>query len=296
LKQFPNSGLKPARHSSEIPTLLLKELSMRLFLTLLLCILPFTVFAEAPSHLKAELLCETSALTPGKPVTFGVHLTMDSGWHTYWQNPGDAGLATSVVLKLPMGFHAGKMLWPIPQRITLPGVTDFGYENEAMLLIPVTVSKNLKPGESFKFTAKVQWLVCKETCVPGEAKLTIEVPVVSAPISTSPYSLFAKARENLPRRFPAEVAPVIGTLDDHQFQLAFKGLPVQQAYFFPLVPNQIDNASTQALQTTPTGFTLTIKRSDQLLANVQKLDGLLVVEGSGKRNGYEISVPLSQTK
>jgi len=267
-----------------------------LILVLLTLCFPAAVFSQPAQHLKAELLSEIPSLVPGQPITLGIHMTMDSGWHTYWQNPGDAGLATSVVLKLPMGFHAGKMLWPIPQRITLPGVTDFGYENEAMLLIPVTVPKNLKLGESFKFTAKIQWLVCKETCIPGEAKLTIEIPVGSVPVSTSPYSLFAKARDNLPHRYPAGVVPVIGTLDDHQFQLAVRGLPVQQAYFFPLVPNQIDNTSTQALQTTPTGFTLTIKRSDQLLANVQKLDGLLVVEGSGKRNGYEISVPLSQTK
>jgi thiol:disulfide interchange protein DsbD len=266
-----------------------------LILGLLTLCFPTAGFPQPAQHLKAELLSETASLVPGKPITLGLHFTIDSGWHTYWLNPGDAGLATSFVLKLPMGFHAGKTLWPIPQKITLPGVTDFGYENECLLMIPVNVPKNLKPGELFKFTAKVQWLVCKETCIPGEAKLTLEVPVASSSAVSALNPLFAKARENLPAHYPPEVTP-IGTLDAHQFQLAFRGMSVSQAYFFPFIPNEIDNSAVQMLQTTPGGFTLTIKRSDQLLANVQKLDGLFVVEGHGKRRGYEVSIPLSQTK
>jgi DsbC/DsbD-like thiol-disulfide interchange protein len=272
---------------------------MRLFplaLVVLLAGFPLTVFSQTVSHAKVELLSETSTLTPGKPVTLGLHFTMDKGWHIYWINPGDAGLTTSATFKLPMGFKAGKMLWPIPHVISLPSVTDFGYENETLLMVPVTVPKNLKPGEIFKFSANVQWLVCNEICVPGEAKVTLEIPVADTSSTVSSNPLFSTWRQKLPQKLPAAWKPV-GTLDTKQFQVTFPTKTVYtKAFFFPRVPIQIDNTAPENFQTADSGFSLTMKRSDQLMADVQKLDGLLVVEDQGKQTGYEVTIPLSNSK
>jgi thiol:disulfide interchange protein DsbD len=266
-------------------------------LSLLATSLPLAAFSQTTSHAKAELLSETSTLTPGKPVTLGIHFTMDKGWHIYWQNPGDAGLATSMTWKLPMGFKAGKILWPIPQVITLPGVTNFGYENETLLMVPITVPKNLKPGETFKFTAKVEWLVCKDICIPGDAVLKLEIPVASDAPSTSVNNpLFASTRQHLPTRLPASWKAA-GTLDNSQFQVNFQtSTAPTKAFLFPRDPIQIDNNAPQNFQTSGSGFSLTIKRSDQLLSDVQKLDGLLVVDDHGKQTGYEVTIPLSNSK
>lgn len=266
-----------------------------IFIFLISC-LPLTAFAQTTDHAKVELLSETSALIPGKPVTLGVRFTIDKGWHIYWKNAGDAGLATSVSWKLPVGFKAGKILWPTPQTISLPSVTDFGYENETLLMVPITVLKNLKPGESFKFTAKVQWLVCNEICIPGEADLQLNLPVTTGETADAANPLFATTRQNLPVRLPSS-CKISGTLDNKQFVLTFQTpTPGSGAFFFPSTPIQIDNNALQNFQTTSSGFTLTVKRSDQLMTDVQKLAGVLVVTSAGKQTGYEVTIPLSSSK
>jgi DsbC/DsbD-like thiol-disulfide interchange protein len=265
------------------------------FAFLTICFPP-AVFSQTADHAKIELLSETAALIPGQPVTLGVHFTMEKGWHIYWKNAGDAGLATSVSWKIPAGFKSGKILWPTPQTISLPSVTDFGYENETLLMVPVKVPENLKPGETFKFSAKVQWLVCNEICIPGEADLQLEIPVSSGETPGAKNPLFAATRQTLPVRLPSSWK-TSGTLDSKQFVLTFEPpASCSGAFFFPTTSIQIDNNAAQNFQTTGSGFTLTVKRSDQLMTDVQKLVGVLVVKSDTKQTGYEVSIPLSPSK
>ncbi|HXL73337.1 MAG TPA: protein-disulfide reductase DsbD domain-containing protein, partial [bacterium] len=256
---------------------------------LFLALSPLAAFSQTADHVKVELLSETVDLNPGKPVTLGIHFTLDKGWHIYWKNPGDAGLATSVSWELPAGFKAGKILWPTPQVLPFPSVTDFGYENETLLMVPITVPKNLKPGDLLKFSAKVQWLVCNQICIPGEADLQLELTVVSGvPSKITDNQLFLTARQNLPARLPASWK-ASGTLDSKQFVLTFQTpTSCSGAFFFPSTPIQIDNNAPQNFEAAGSGFTLTVKRSDQLTADVQKLAGVLVVKSAdGKQTGYE---------
>jgi DsbC/DsbD-like thiol-disulfide interchange protein len=267
------------------------------FIFLLAC-LPLTTASQTTGHAKVELLSETASLTPGKPVTLGVHFTMDKGWHIYWKNPGDAGLTTSVSWKLPAGFKAGKILWPTPQVLPFPSVTDFGYENETLLMVPITVPKNLKPGGPFQFSAKVQWLVCNQICIPGEADLQLQLTVASSvPPPVADNRLFLTTRLNIPARLPASWK-TSGTLGAKQFVLTFQTpAACSGAFFFPSTPIQIDNNAPQNFEPAGSGFTLTVKRSDQLMADVQKLVGVLVVKSADeKQTGYEVTIPLSPSK
>lgn len=259
-------------------------------LILVFLFLPLSAFAQE-NHLKVELLSETATLAPGKPATFGLHFTMDNGWHIYWQNPGDAGLAPSVSWKLPIGFRAGKILWPLPQRISLPSVMDFGYENEVTLLVPIEVPRTVHAGETFDLTANVQWLVCKETCIPGQATLHATLTIGDGKGAAN--TLIAQARAQLPEKQP-KTWRSSGTLDDKQFVLSFlSGTTPVSVTFFPLQPGQVDNNAAQIFRPNAKGFSLTLKRSDLLTQNVQKLEGLLVVTDHDVKKGYEVKVPLS---
>src|SRR5438105_802342 len=71
--------------------------------------------AEPPSpsrNVEARLVSETAAVVPGKSFVVGLALRMRAGWHTYWHNPGDSGLATKIAWELPGGITAGPILWP----------------------------------------------------------------------------------------------------------------------------------------------------------------------------------------
>ena len=68
-----------------------------------------------------ELVAEREALAPGETSLLGLRIRHDPQWHTYWRNPGDSGLPTTVRLALPEGWSAGGIVWPAPHRVFLRG-------------------------------------------------------------------------------------------------------------------------------------------------------------------------------
>ncbi len=125
----------------------------------------------------AELLSDLSAIEAGRPFRVGVRLSLSEGWHVYWRNPGDAGLATDVTFHAPEGFAVSPLRWPRPERFTQPGdIEGFGYSEEVVLWAIVTPPKKLDPDGSTDLTADVEWLACKDKCVPGKASLAMELP------------------------------------------------------------------------------------------------------------------------
>src|SRR5947209_2546423 len=78
-------------------------------------------------HVEAAFLSETQSIQPGKPFTVALELKMKDGWHTYWRNPGDSGMATAIRWALPEGFSAGPIQWPYPSRIEGQSLASFGY-------------------------------------------------------------------------------------------------------------------------------------------------------------------------
>src|SRR4051812_42718456 len=97
---------------------------MRRILFVLLALAAGLSAGEAdPNHdpVKASLIAETKGFSPGQALTVALRLQQESGWHTYWQDPGDAGLATTVDWALPAGVKAGPLLWPKPMTFKDPG-------------------------------------------------------------------------------------------------------------------------------------------------------------------------------
>jgi thiol:disulfide interchange protein/DsbC/DsbD-like thiol-disulfide interchange protein len=156
----------------------------RLLTTLcLLFALPLThaanlLSANAPSHVKASLVAADTAVHAGRPIDVALRLVHDAHWHTYWINPG-TGLATAITWKLPPGWIAGPIRWPTPGVLRDHTGTIIGQGYEGDLLLPVTLTPpaNLAPGTNVTLRANVEWLMCDEVCMPGNAEVTINLPV-----------------------------------------------------------------------------------------------------------------------
>src|SRR5690242_77174 len=99
-------------------------------------------WAAVPSGddlVKATLLADVKSVKPGQPFTLAVLLKLEPGWHVYWKNPGESGMATSVTWKLPQGFKAGELNFPIPKQFGNSGdVIGYGYEDEVLLTATIT--------------------------------------------------------------------------------------------------------------------------------------------------------------
>ncbi len=154
-----------------------------------------------PNAVTARLLSSSKTIVAGKTLELGIHLHMKPGWHTYWQNGGDAGLPTSVQWTLPKGLKAGKILWPTPHRYVEGGeLVTYGYMDEVLLLTEITVPPDLPSSGSVEIGAKVSWLMCKALCIPGEAELSLSLPIASQlEPDSSVAGLFRAAHERLPR-------------------------------------------------------------------------------------------------
>ncbi|MFZ5497142.1 MAG: protein-disulfide reductase DsbD family protein [Verrucomicrobiota bacterium] len=165
------------------------------------------LLAAAPGPVKkgavtAELVAHDASIQPGRPFLVALRLVHDEHWHTYWINPG-TGYPTSLEWKLPGGFTAGALQWPVPHvvRDTKGNVTGHGYEGETFLFVEITPPANLAPGTDVTLRARADWLMCKEVCMPGDARLELTLPVKSEPPAPnmSVARLFTNAHAALPR-------------------------------------------------------------------------------------------------
>ena len=101
-----------------------------------------------------------------------VKIDLDPGWHTYWRNPGDAGIPPPrIVCIYRLAGKPETSSGPPPHKLISPEVVSFGYEREALLLVRISVPKSAKPGSKVSLGAKVDWLVCKEGCIPATASV-----------------------------------------------------------------------------------------------------------------------------
>ncbi len=149
----------------------------------------------------AKLISSRDAVVPGQTFDVGVLLTMKPHWHTYWRNPGEAGMATMIDWKLPEGFAAGEIRWPTPGDYSAGGIVAYGYEDTVLLTVPITAPKEID-ADRVTLTASVDWLACKVNCIPGSAKLELVLPVRDK-AKPAHAELFARWRQRLPRELPA---------------------------------------------------------------------------------------------
>lgn len=149
-------------------------------------------------ELAVQLVSEQDALQPGTTQSLGLLLEHTEHWHTYWQNAGDSGIPTVLEWTLPAGLSAGDIQWPAPQRFELAGIVNHGFDGRILLPIPVVVDATLASAP-VEIAVKLDWLVCKEECIPGSAQLALKLPVREA-ASADPrwQGDFAAARARLP--------------------------------------------------------------------------------------------------
>jgi len=130
-------------------------------------------------QVRAELLAHApDGVDPGKTVWLGLQIKHIPHWHTYWSNPGDSGLPTTLQWTLPAGVTAGDIAWPTPKRIPVGSMANFGYEDTVLLPVPVTVGKDFKAASNgmLEVTLNASWLVCHQECIPQEGKFVLQVP------------------------------------------------------------------------------------------------------------------------
>ena len=255
---------------------------------------PIAILAQAPAqHARVELVARQASVKPGSDLQLGVHFMLEKGWHIYWINSGDSGQPPSFTWHMLPGFSAGEIQWPRPERMQPnKALTDYGYHDEVLLPLTIHAPSSVSNRMPVEFGVEVKWLVCREVCIPEHAQLRLSLPVAeTANAYQQSAQLFEKTNKLLPQPLPrAWTVSVTPGKDD--FLLTIRaGKPITKAEFFPLDPGQIDNPAPQKLQSSNTGATMTLRKSDLLLKPITLLRGVLVVPGSP---AYRIEAPVRQ--
>ena len=248
-------------------------------------------------NVEAELVPATTAAVPGTPVTVALRLKMREGWHTYWQNPGDSGLATTIVWKLPDGAKAGPIDWPAPQSLPAGPLVNYGYEGEVLLPSAITLAPTAKPGDRLAISARADWLVCKETCIPEGADLKLALPVTStaspdprwgAPIAATiaalpkPLAAWTVSARGEGQRVRLALAPPEGGADPGTLR------------FFPYQEGRIEASAPQTLAREGTEYVLTLPVAYQLAPDFKRVAGVLAASnGLGGARAATIDVALA---
>lgn len=104
-----------------------------------------------------------------EPINFGLHIELDSQWHTYWQNPGDSGAPPEIYTVLPDNKKTiHKIHYPYPERIEVGPLITYGYSKQLIYFFNKPILDEL---------VRTDLLVCKEECIPGSAEFSSKTPL-----------------------------------------------------------------------------------------------------------------------
>ncbi|HXH31586.1 MAG TPA: thioredoxin family protein [Bacteriovoracaceae bacterium] len=210
-----------------------------------------------------------------------VTINHDQGWHTYWKNPGDAGIASKFQFSQdskPVEPKAHE--WPAPKRYIEAGdILTIGYSGKKHFFfddIPAA------------FELKVGMLICKDICIPGEAKLLLgktEEFMANRLIKPYPPLELKSAFEDLPAAsaLPSGFDYYLTRVKDqnlltlHYSLKNFKG---------PKLPHEL--AFMTAFPQTPFGY-----KREKLFLQGDTLYGKTEIEWDGEYSEPPVALPAS---
>jgi thiol:disulfide interchange protein DsbD len=244
---------------------------------------------------EAALFADVATARPGQPFTVALRLKPEAGWHTYWRNPGDSGMATVIDWQLPPGFRSGPILWPAPERFSEGTLTSYGYGGEVVLLTeilpPATAAAT---GETVTLTARAEWLICRDICIPQGAEWTLALAVAAEALPVADPAVadrIARARGALPQAvgWPARYGEDGGqlrlTIDSGgQFPADLRGV-----WFYPYDGLAISHGAPQAARLQNGVLTVELTAAGGGAPLPQSLAGVLTIDTPARRRAVEIT-------
>ncbi|GGC17127.1 thiol:disulfide interchange protein DsbD [Oxalicibacterium flavum] len=221
-------------------------------------------------------------------------------WHTYWKNPGDAGSPPHVDFTLPQGATVGEIAWPGPDRFIIGPVASYGYENEIVFPMTLTVPRDLQPGDRLAIEAKADWVVCEKECIPEEGTFRLELPVAAAaqPAAAEVLAAFETADTRQPQVMPWQVSLSPAGNGGLQLRVDGEGLSAQtvrSALYFPEDWGVVDHVAEQEWKVEEGVLTLMLREGQNAVPTAASAGLLAVTDGGGTRRWFALDVQPAAT-
>ena len=252
-------------------------------------------------QVRAELVAHApDGVQTGKTFWLGLQLQHTREWHTYWRNPGDSGLPTQLEFKLLPGLEVGPVLWPLPQKLSAGTLTNYGFENDALLAVAVKVTSAYRAPMNGQLPVQLHanWLVCRLECIPQEGDFALQLPTQSS------FAPHAKAFASLIEHQPSQLAASqkAARFEGDFLVAAVEGLPAnwvgQKLSIFPTEPELLESSTDQhaLAEQSWQGSTWSVRLPVSTARNDSptKIGWLLVSQATGEsRKGVELVLPVS---
>lgn len=240
----------------------------------------------------AQLVSEHTAIIPGETLHLGILQTIAPGWHTYWRNPGDSGLATEVKWTLPTGFSAGEIQWPTPDVQPYGELINYGYADQILLPVDITLPDNLPLGKSITIHARADWLACADICIPEGSSLSITLPVDKINDFTEYAPVFKETRARQPREF---MGTQTAELKANQIKLKLKGdwQNFRSANFFPGQALVIQNNAPQTAKIVGDDLVINLTRDETTIDIPTNVSGDVRVTTDEGTQSYQFNSPIT---
>ncbi len=231
----------------------------------------------------AELVSGVTAVQPGQTIDVALRLQLDPHWHVYWKNPGDTGLAPSIDWEVPEGIEVGELEFPTAEKIiTPPDFVSYGYEGQVFFLAQVTIPEDFGVGQTISLNADASWLACEQMCIPGGAKLALDLPVSGESTEASQWEdALAAARGSLPKTpdgalltFEALESTISASIE----WAGFSGIDTESLYFYPEEEGLISSAAAQNFVLSDSTLIVSMQKSEYHEGPVDRLSGVLSYE------------------
>ena len=114
-------------------------------------------------------------------------LKIPKDWHIYWENPGQFGIPTTFEFNNKI-FSEGETYYSKPTSFFTGDYVSYGYKNRTMFLYKSKYETKIK-----NIDGKINWLACKEICIPGSTSFTYSISEKTSPDFNQHYKGFQKA-------------------------------------------------------------------------------------------------------
>ena len=171
----------------------------------LISIILFTFYFNTSFALSSEwAVGETSKLrlispysqNSSKNITIGLEYQMQPGWKTYWKSPGDGGFAQNISWENSSNISDVKILWPTPIKFEILGLTSLGYQDNVTFPLEIEIENEF---QDINLDLHVNYLICKEVCIPGDARIFLDIPAGEKKINDNYFDV-EQALSKLPEK------------------------------------------------------------------------------------------------
>lgn len=269
---------------------------------LALALLPAAAWAQGKTvvtteRVRAELLAHApEGVAPGKTVWVGLQLAHQPEWHTYWKNSGDSGLPTQLAWTLPRGIEAGDIAWPVPKKIPIGNLANYGYEGTVLLPVPLTITPQFKPSllsGDVDVKLKANWLVCKKECIPEDGEFLLKLPARGSTAMHGAAFDAAFAAQPQPLVTGTQVIPdSTARIDGNTLEVTLQGLPVaargKTLEFFPETGEVIETGAKWTQAWNGGAWTARIPLAAQRSASPNPLPVVVAANDQGWRTELKV--------